>query len=286
LIHADARLARRLEAFVCAEWRLLADLACSLWPAKGATSIEVAGGVALWLGEGGLVNVAAGLAMDGPIGESELRRVEDFYARREATPVLATCPFADPTLFALLGTGCWQVTEFENVLALEFEPSSGSASLAAVAPPSGIEVRVCTDSERPLWARLAARGFSDEVEPGPGHLEFGDLMEVEKSQTLILGFADGLPAGTGTLKIDGDVGWLSGDTTLPEYRGRGIQQAIQRYRLQLAREAGCTLAVTEAMAGSGSQRNMERLGFRVVYPHLHFAKVQKGLPARGVAPRT
>ncbi len=102
MIHADLELARRLEAIICNEWRRLAQTARSLWPEKTATCLEVAGGVALWLGEGSLVNVAAGLAMEGPIGESELRQVEDFYTRRGAPPILATCPFADLTLFALL----------------------------------------------------------------------------------------------------------------------------------------------------------------------------------------
>jgi hypothetical protein len=40
---------------------------------------------------------------------------------------------------------------------------------------------------------------------------------------------------------------------------------LQRARLAAAREAGCTLAVTESMPGSASQRNMERLGFSLVY---------------------
>jgi GNAT superfamily N-acetyltransferase len=273
VIHADARLARRLEALICAEWRHLAGLASSLWPAKNVAYLDVAGGVALWLGEGAPVNVAAGLAMEAPIGEAELGRLEEFYARRGATPMLATCPFADPTLFALLGKGGWQVTEFENVLALELDvPLEALDPSGACTPPAGIEVRVCTEAERASWGRLAARGFSDEAEPAPSHLEFGDLMAASMAHSLVLGFADGLPAGTGALKIEGGVGWLSGDTTLPEFRGRGVQRAIQTYRLLLARDAGCTLAVTEAMAGSGSQRNMERLGFRVVYPHLSFVK--------------
>ena len=89
----------------------------------------------------------------------------------------------------------------------------------------------------------------------------------------MLGWADGLPVGTGSMKIADGVAWLSADSTLPGFRGRGIQQAIQRHRLRLAREAGCTLVVTEAEPGSGSQRNMERLGFGVVYPHLEFARV-------------
>ncbi len=282
MIHADVHLARRLEAIVCAEWRRLADTTRSLWPQKDATCLEVAGGVALWLGEGSLVNVAAGMAMEGPIGESELRQVEDFYTTRGASPILATCAFADPTLFALLAKRGWQITEFENVLALELDRPGGQAGVgagsapggsAALPEPTGVEVRVCAGAERELWGHVAARGFSDEAEPGPAQEEFGSIMATRGDAILVLGWADGQPAGTGTLVVDDGVGWLSGDSTLPQFRRRGIQQAIQRYRLQLARDAGCTMAVTESAPGSGSQRNMERLGFRIIYTHLEFAKV-------------
>jgi GNAT superfamily N-acetyltransferase len=88
----------------------------------------------------------------------------------------------------------------------------------------------------------------------------------------VLARVDGEPAGTGSLVIDGGVGWLSGDSTLPRYRRRGVQQAIQRHRLQLARDAGCDLAVIEATPGGASQRNTERLGFRIVYTHVKFVK--------------
>jgi len=303
VIHADAHLARRLEAIVCTEWRLLAGTTRSLWPEKGATCLEVAGGVALWLGEGSLVNVAAGLAMEGPIGESELTQVEDFYTMRGAPPVLATCAFADPTLFALLSRRGWQITEFENVLALELGRPAGEAGTGAGAagmgagkagmgagaepggppalgeppgapgPPPRVDVRVCVGAERELWAHIAARGFSDEAEPGPAEEEFGSIMAARDDAILVLGWADGQPAGTGALVIDDGVGWLSGDSTLPRFRCRGVQQAIQHRRLHLARDAGCALAVTEAAPGSGSQRNMERLGFRVVYTHVEFTKV-------------
>jgi hypothetical protein len=74
--------------------------------------------------------------------------------------------------------------------------------------------------------------------------------------------------------VAGGVGWLFGDSTLPHYRKRGIQQAVQRHRLLLAQAAGCELAVTEAAPGGASQRNMERTGFRVAYTHVEFAKGQ------------
>ncbi len=270
MIHADAALARRLEGLISAEWRHFAHLAGSLWPDNGIAHLEVAGGVALWLGEGGLLNVAAGVAMEGPVTEADLRGVEDFYARRGATPMLATCPFADPSLIVSLGVRGWRLTEIENVLALEVR----AIPVAPVPLPPGIEVRVCvTQAERELFGQMTALGFSDDAAPGRAHRDLGEMMAVDPGQTLVLAWADGLPVGTGSMKIAGDVAWLSADSTLQGFRGRGIQQAIQRHRLRLAREAGCTLVVTEATPGSGSQRNMERLGFRVVYPHLQFAQV-------------
>jgi hypothetical protein len=273
MIHADAQLARRLEAVICAEWRRLARTARSLWPEKQVTYLDIAGGVALWMGPASLVNVAVGVAMNGPIAEDELRQVEDFYTRRGVPPILATCPFADPTLFTLLGRRGWRVTEFENVLARELDGPPGWPDAAPPQPPSGIEAHACAGPERKLWGQLAACGFSDEAEPGPGHEEFGAIMAARPDTILVLGYADGQPAATGGLVIDGDVAWLMADSTLPGYRRRGMQLAIQRHRLEIARKAGCRLAVTESAPGSGSQRNMERLGFRVVYAHLEYGKV-------------
>jgi GNAT superfamily N-acetyltransferase len=58
---------------------------------------------------------------------------------------------------------------------------------------------------------------------------------------------------------------LSGAATLPECRGHGIQTALLNVRMQVAAKAGCDLAVTVTLGGSTSQRNAERLGFRVAY---------------------
>jgi hypothetical protein len=209
--------------------------------------------------------------MEAPVDEADLRQVEDFYARRGASPILATCPFADPPLFALLAKRGWRITEFENVLALELGEAPVATAAAAAGPdgavPSGavgnsiipiptpmehigsdishrhqgkddtacdlavagvvpepllspglevpgmemrgLEVRVASPpEERALWGRIAARGFSDEGEPGVAQEEFGSLMAARRDAILVLGWVDGQPAGTGALGIDGTVGWL------------------------------------------------------------------------------
>ena len=58
---------------------------------------------------------------------------------------------------------------------------------------------------------------------------------------------------------------LCGAGTLAEYRGRGLQTALLRARMASAIEAGCEYAVVVTNGGSASQRNAERLGFRVAY---------------------
>jgi GNAT superfamily N-acetyltransferase len=83
-------------------------------------------------------------------------------------------------------------------------------------------------------------------------------------------FAGDAPAATGAVFITGDVGWLGMAGTLPEFRRRGAQSALLAARIDAAREAGCTVVVTEtgeAVEGrpSNSYRNIVRAGFEPVY---------------------
>jgi hypothetical protein len=48
-------------------------------------------------------------------------------------------------------------------------------------------------------------------------------------------------------------------------RRRGLQAALLHERLRYAFDHGCDLAMMVAEAGSESQRNAERRGFRIAY---------------------
>jgi hypothetical protein len=84
---------------------------------------------------------------------------------------------------------------------------------------------------------------------------------------------DGQPAGGGSLMIHDGQALICGDGTLPTYRHRGVQTALLRCRLAHAIAAGCDLAVICTQPGSGSQRNAERQGFRVVYARTMLTKL-------------
>ncbi len=264
VIHAGVELAVRLEGLICEEWRRIAAAARSLYPGDASQCMEVGGGVALWLGNGSPLNSATGLGMLRAVGESDLVCVEDFYRARGAHATIGLCPFADPSLLVGLGDRKWRATEFEHVLYLELD-------LPLPDPDPAIEVRVCQGEERAVWAELVPVGFAREGTPAPGHQRFSRVAASQEDAVLFLAWVDGVPAGTGKLVIADKVGWLSADTTLPEFGGRGVQRAVQLHRLRAAQEAGCELAVTESSLGSGSQRNMERLGFRIAYTHVEFA---------------
>jgi hypothetical protein len=57
-------------------------------------------------------------------------------------------------------------------------------------------------------------------------------------------------------------------------RRRGLQGALLQERMRYAAEHGCGLAMMVAEAGSNSQRNAERKGFRVAYTRLKWKLVR------------
>ena len=74
-----------------------------------------------------------------------------------------------------------------------------------------------------------------------------------------------LACGTGLVIPQHRVFALCGAGTLAGYRARGLQTALLRARMAAAVEAGCEYAVVVTQGGTTSQRNAERLGFRVAY---------------------
>ena len=67
------------------------------------------------------------------------------------------------------------------------------------------------------------------------------------------------------MRMSGDLVQLSGASTLPAHRRRGVQSALLRARLLDAADSGCTLAVVTTEPASKSQQNVQRAGFTLLY---------------------
>ena len=83
--------------------------------------------------------------------------------------------------------------------------------------------------------------------------------------SLYLARVDGQPAATGILYVHHGVGYCADAATDPTFRGRGLQTAMLRRRIADARAAGVDLVCSGAQYLSTSHRNMERVGFRVLF---------------------
>ncbi len=91
---------------------------------------------------------------------------------------------------------------------------------------------------------------------------------------------DGRPIGCASLAIRDGVATLGGMSTLPEHRQQGVQGALIRHRLRVAREWGCEIAASTAAVGERSERNLLRHGFH----RLHVKATFEQQPTLGPRP--
>lgn len=270
ILHADTDLAARIEAAVVEDFVAFGEQASAAYPEDEPAMLEVGGGVALFLGRASPMNQATGLGFARRVLPADIADIEMFFEARDTEPSLMLAPLAHPSLIDAVADRGFRPSGFENVLGMrlddDFEqrPERPGHAQPDLAAPVVIR-EATTDDERSLWARANIEGFVAPLDPAPAHLHLARLMAARTDMTLLLALIDGRLAGSAALRVRGSDAWLLADATLPDHRRRGVQQALQRHRLTLAVEAGCETAFTEARPGGSSQRNMERLGFSVLY---------------------
>lgn len=263
----DAALARRLEAnkaiaaleYTRAQERLR----------PGTTAVlPIAGGMAVFVGAASPITRAMGLGMQEPLPSSDLDAVEAFFRSREATPRLELCPLADGTLLTLVAERGYAIDHFRNVLVRpvgmgEFLPEPAYNVLVT---------RAESPTEKELWLRTVVQGFTGRDELTPEELHIAQPLTAVPAVTCYLAWQGDEPVGAAVMAMRGGLAHLSSASARPAFRQRGTQSALLWARLTDAAEAGCDLAMVESTPGSGSQRNLERAGFRVAYTAMAMEK--------------
>ncbi len=110
---------------------------------------------------------------------------------------------------------------------------------------------------RPI-TRAEAEGVLGSGRREGVNVEKGQLFGIEQ---------DGRIVAIGSFKVRGVTAVLSMDFTEPEYRGRGMHQALLAHRLDVARSRGCQRA--EASCLGPSARNYLKAGFVIVQQRKH-----------------
>ncbi len=264
----DLELAKRIE-FAEAEAAVYCAEALKEQAPDRAQIERVAGGFAIYCGANSPVTQAVGLGLDGPVTKEDFDRLEEFYFSRNEPVRVESCPLADMSLFGFYGERGYRVTEFSNVMA---RPVAANYAWSAV---PGVEVALAKREELKLWTLTVSRCFAENYPVTEEILNVMELFATSKNTECFLARIEGRVVGGATLSLRGKTAGFFGAGTLLEYRNRGVQTALLHTRLQRAGEAGCDLAVSLALPGSHSQRNITRLGFQTLYSRVKFEKEKR-----------
>jgi GNAT superfamily N-acetyltransferase len=262
MIFADLALAKRLEsaeAFACAQFAVARQRA---FPNSTSTWMTRGGATVVFDGVDAPTTQTFGLGLFEGITPDALDEIEQFFLDRGAEVMHEVCPFAGAQTLDLLCERGYRPFEISSVLYRAVEaPSDGDEA--------NIRVRVVAQDEAQLWSDINARGWTHE------HPEFedfvrsaGKLMVAREGSPCFLAEIDGVPGAAGALVLHEGVALFGGAATVPEMRRRGLQAALLQKRMHYAAKHGSDLAMMVAEAGSNSQRNAERKGFRVAYTRL------------------
>lgn len=258
MLFCDLELARRLEraeGYACVQF---AAARARLYPESGTAWMKHAGADVVFDGVDSPITQTFGLGIFEPLTTDALDAIERFFLDRGAPVMHEVCPLAGVDALALLCSRGYRPIEISNVMYRPVEvPATHSSEAAA---------RLIRPSETQLWTDISVKAWSHD------HPEFREFLQqsnaissAREGAACFLAELEGKPGAAGALCLHEGIALFAGAATIPALRRRGLQAALLRERMRYAAEQNCGLAMMVAQAGSDSQRNAERQGFRVAY---------------------
>lgn len=256
---SDLALSRRLERAEGSACVQFAQARRRLFPEAGTEWIECGGAFAVFDGVDSPVTQSFGLGLFEDLTAETLDKIERFFFDRGANADHEVSPLAGVAALDLLCERGYKPIEISSVMFRTVEEPGAEEN-------SSIRVRVTGPEESMLWANVSARGWTDQhPELMEFMQEFGTISAARENGPCFLAEIDGVPGAAGVLCIHDGAALFVGASTVPEMRRRGLQAALLSERMRYAANHGCDLAMMVAEAGSNSQRNAERKGFRIAY---------------------
>jgi len=250
-----SRRLERAEGHACVQF---ARAHRRLFPDNGADWVECAGAYAVFDGVDSPVTQSFGLGLFEDLTEASLDQIEHFFFARGASANHEVSPHAGPSVPGLLCARHYRPIEISNVLYQAVQKPAGEEC--------GVIVRVASLGEQECWTNINARGWGHEH---PEVLDFllrtTAIAFAREGSVCFLAEIDGQAGAAASLCLYDGIALFAGAATVPELRRRGLQRALLRERMRYAFDHGYELAMMVAEAGSDSQRNAEREGFRIAY---------------------
>lgn len=263
---SDLELARRIERAEGAANAGFVETHAQLNPETNACWQDFGGTYAMFDGPASPVTQTFGLNVFEPAANEQLDQIEAFFTERGAPVFHEVSPLGDQSVLGLLHERGYRPVELSSILV---QPLAAFKERAA---PADVSCRLAHTGEADAWCDASAAGWD----------EFSEIKEMIRAlavvnfhkpdQICVAAERDGRIIATGAMFVHEGIALLAGASTVPEFRKLGAQNALLDYRLRLAHERGCDLALMATLPGSASQRNAERNGFRIVYTRTKWGK--------------
>lgn len=229
------------------------------------TFLEINGGIACFSGVDAFLSqvVAWGFHTEMNQFKLEIDRIESFYKSVGNQRVdIELCPHVGKHLALALCNRGYTVCELNNVSYLDLN----SYSYPECATPL-MTLRKINPDELKDWSSRVAIGFGvPEAQD-----QFAQYVQAEGVEAFAVFDGHHIVAGA-TISIQNRVCDLGVTSTIPIYRGKGLQKALLHARLNYAKLKGVELATVTTEPGTVSDANIQKIGFHCAYTRIKFSK--------------
>jgi GNAT superfamily N-acetyltransferase len=136
----------------------------------------------------------------------------------------------------------------------------GAATVGVEQQLQDITVHESDPAQSERFAALAVDAYEFSPQVRAEQLVLWAHHARDPSSWCLIASVAGTPCAVGILSVIEGVAVFNGAATLPAFRKRGCQAALLRRRIELANERGLRDFFVRTVAGSDSQRNLERFG--------------------------
>ncbi len=221
--------------------------------------LEINGGAACFSGIDSYLSQVVGWGFSTKTEQlvTEIKAIEDFYRIQKHTRVdIELCPFTGNELAVFLSKRGYRITELNNVSTL-YLPNYHSASDKV---NTTFMIREVEPHQLNAWSTRVALGFG-YPEAQKQFYHFANA----KGATAFAVYDQGLIVAGALIATHGDFCDLGVTSTLPAYRGKGLQKLLLKTRLNFAKEQGVSWAMVTTEPGTVSDANVQKTGFSCAY---------------------
>lgn len=257
-LFGDLALARQIEEYAAIDDAAYIKAMKQLNPKGKFEFFEFSSGRSCYAGNSPFSNTHGFGTNSDEHNEKCLREIEQFFLTNSCPSIFSVASVSENSCLKLLYDNGYSPVGFRNV----YIHTERSKNLSISTESIHIK-EVAAKEELNTWLFTVSNGFAGKELDKPDSISLGQ--SIKKGNRFFLAYFNGKVAGGSALYLNGKFARLGGMTTLPEFQGRGIQQAMIDFRVNFAKESGSEIISSDTNPGNNSQRNLERLGFKLAY---------------------